>query len=205
MDYPELKHPALWRDGDDIRGYLPDPGPGPWFTTEQVHAAIQGAVATDRAQRAAPGVQGGDAVCCNADCTWGGKLTDCVMCGQVGPLCPECREVVEPCGAAPQQSAQPVAGQYTLIHQVKIWGTWHHCTLDGWGAAPECDRRVLYGYLAAQPVEVQRVPLTDGAKEFIAYLKDCDECSIQPDTAGAFHAGWLSAHGIKPTSSEGGA
>lgn len=118
------------------------------------------AVQPKRAQlpQAAPGVQGGDAVCCNADCTWGGKLTDCVVCGQVGPLCPECREVVEPCGATSQQSAQPVAGQYTLIHQVKIWGTWHHCTLEGWGAAPECDRRVLYGYLAAQPVDARRIP-----------------------------------------------
>ena len=49
----------------------------------------------------------GDAVCNNSECTWGGKLADCVMCGAVGPLCPECHETVEPCGPA---AAMPTVG-----------------------------------------------------------------------------------------------
>lgn len=34
--------------------------------------------------------------CCAEGCDWSGPLSDCVMCGAVGPLCPECHEVVEP-------------------------------------------------------------------------------------------------------------
>lgn len=43
----------------------------------------------------------GGGVCSNADCTWGGKLSDCRqlngVAGGIGPLCPECGDTVEPC------------------------------------------------------------------------------------------------------------
>jgi hypothetical protein len=32
-----------------------------------------------------------------------------------------------------------------------------------------------------------------GAGDFAAYLRECDRLAIQPDTAGAFHAGWQAA------------
>ena len=37
------------------------------------------------------------AECCNAECEWTGPVSECVMLGEIGPLCPVCREVVEPC------------------------------------------------------------------------------------------------------------
>lgn len=31
---------------------------------------------------------------CNG-CSWVGEASDCVYCGEVGPLCPECHETTE--------------------------------------------------------------------------------------------------------------
>ena len=39
-EYPPLGKGSLWRDAEGIRGYGTDPGPGPWYTTEDVHKAI---------------------------------------------------------------------------------------------------------------------------------------------------------------------
>lgn len=36
--------------------------------------------------------------CCNAECGWTGYSDR--LCGGVGPLCPDCGEVTEPCGVA---------------------------------------------------------------------------------------------------------
>lgn len=38
----------------------------------------------------------GIVACCNEECGWEGAKDECVMCGAIGPLCPECHEVVEP-------------------------------------------------------------------------------------------------------------
>ena len=39
-EYPPLGKGSLWRDAGGIRGYGADPGTGPWYTTEDVHKAI---------------------------------------------------------------------------------------------------------------------------------------------------------------------
>ena len=47
-EYPPLGKGSLWRDAEGIRGYGADPGTGPWYTTEDVHRAID----ANRAARA---------------------------------------------------------------------------------------------------------------------------------------------------------
>ena len=43
----------------------------------------------------------------------------------------------------------------------------------------------------------KRKPLTDEREAFKQYIHECDRCAIAPDAAGAFHAAWQAAHGIK--------
>lgn len=47
-EYPPLGKGSLWRDAEGIRGYGTDPGPGPWYTTEDVHRAIDAAMAAQK-------------------------------------------------------------------------------------------------------------------------------------------------------------
>ena len=42
----------------------------------------------------------------------------------------------------------------------------------------------------AEPAGVPPLPDDFGIAAFAEYLKDCDECAIVPDVAGAFNAGW---------------
>jgi len=172
MDYPELKHPALWRDGEDIRGDLPDPGPGPWFTTEQVRAAIQSAITADRAQRAAP--EG------NGAAEFKAYLQECEDTETIPNIAGafhfawSARSFIAQ--AAPVSDAKPVAGEIPL-NVIRRWpegfeARLQHVWLDVISFIPNVKlwdlQRTLaeFGYtmkvyesshaaLAAQPVEVQ--------------------------------------------------
>jgi len=86
---------TLERDGDEwgICGLLRDalaaaqkPAQGEYFGIP----LDDGLVPADTAEKQPTGT------CCAEGCDWSGPLSDCVMCGAVGPLCPECHEVVEP-------------------------------------------------------------------------------------------------------------
>lgn len=50
--------------------------------------------------------------------------------------------------------------------------------------------------LLAQPAPVQQDEI--GQKAFARYIKDCDECAIVPDVAGAFHWAWTHAAPLRP-------
>jgi len=45
--------------------------------------------------------------------------------------------------------------------------------------------------------QIQAEPAKNGEQEFKKYLKDCTVCSIEPDIAGAFHAGFLAAANLQ--------
>lgn len=56
---------------------------------------INRAMETAGDDEAAP-EQPAQADCGNAECAWRGPVSECSMLGSVGPLCPHCREIVEP-------------------------------------------------------------------------------------------------------------
>jgi len=209
MDYPELPigytimmtadpegTPLIAYDGQDMRAY----------------------VDADRAQRSAPGVQGGDSLSCpgcdgsgeqehwdSVDESGGYDVTGpCFVCGGSGiaPLRP---------AQPPQQSAQPVAwmhetpGRVDVIHdEVKkllsaAATDYLHRPID------KSEKYTIPLYAAAQPVEVQRVPLTNGQ---VSEGQDSNGLFPGSVASCAFTMGVRfaeSKHGIKPTSSEGGA
>lgn len=54
--------------------------------------------------------------CGNEDCGWDGPISETCMLGDIGPLCPQCREVVEPVAEPAQNnfSQPPLSGQQTI-------------------------------------------------------------------------------------------
>lgn len=174
-------------------------------TPSQLSDAFRlGFVYADRAQRAAPGVQGGEATDQQLSAAMaegnqlGIKSTDALR------ILAAYRNAAQP----PQQSAQPVAwmhetpGRVDVIHdEVKkllsaAATDYLHRPID------KSEKYTIPLYAAAQPVEVQRVGLQPAQVEAIhdALMQHTRTADIW-----TFASAIEAAHGIKPTSSEGGA
>lgn len=156
----------------------------------------------DRAQRAAPGVQGGEPT------PWRNEMMDMAIAAGVAPNTifhfeaaflrfAESLEKKINTAQPPQQSAQPV-----VVITVQRNALVSASRLVGFDALPDGDHSL---YAAAQPVEVQRVPLTaDEVWSNNDLMALNAELGLTLDQFIELVRAIESANGIKPTSSEGG-
>lgn len=137
------------------------------------------------------------------------------------------RHQMRPVYTAPQQSAQPVAAAngWAKGLEIRMSQGWklkggicpvlYSDTVNGYGVGRDDLWLATTDALkSAQPVEVQRVPLTDATQfekdvarwmEKDGLTREQAECEVNYRTTRKALKSGLSAHGIKPTSSEGGA
>ena len=186
----------------------------------------------DRAQRAAPGVQGGEPT------PWRNEMMDMAIAAGVAPNTifhfeaaflrfAESLEKKINTAQPPQQSAQPVAAAngWAKGLEIRMSQGWklkggicpvlYSDTVNGYGVGRDDLWLATTDALkSAQPVEVQRVPLTDATQfekdvarwmEKDGLTREQAECEVNYRTTRKALKSGLSAHGIKPTSSEGGA
>lgn len=203
MDYPELP-PAI------LIQMTPDPEGTPLAAYDEND--MRAYVDADRAQRAAPGVQGGEAkerdkvelssACLDCGGTgmfdsggfqpWGDAISVPCDCGAATSPQPVAQQT--PPAAVAQQSAQPVAtiGKVAGCGPNDVCVRWH-------GSFAKTGDKL---YAATQPVEVQRVGLTDAQVEDLRADANRGYCIEREEYFKAFRDAER-AHGINPTGTEG--